>query len=212
MPIRKVALVVLLATTIVAQQPGKAGNEGGGKSDPFVPVAIAVPAPTPNPLPQTRTVVFKKGTEVHLRLAESLSSKTSVIGQLVELVLDEDLKAEDVVLAPKGARVIGKVTQGKKDEKRRHGKEVAIQLQYVVTPYGHLPLTGEQRGVVRRNVGAMVAMTSALGLTGLILSWSATTRNIMPENTPVVATAADDFEVTVPANGTTAEPPPAKSE
>jgi hypothetical protein len=204
MPVLKVSwIVVLLAAAVVAQLPGKAGNE----SESFVPTTVTEPVPTPT-TPQTRRVVFKKGTEVKLRLAESLSSKTSVIGQVVELVLDEDLKAEDVVLASKGARVIGKVTQGKKDEKRRHGKEVAIQLQYVVTPYGHLGLTGEQRGVVRRNVGAIVASTSALGLTGLLLSWSATTRNIMPENTPVVATAADDFEVTVPANATSAAGPP----
>lgn len=191
--LKAVAVGLLLALTAAAQQPAQT-TQGG---------AQVVDSLAHQESPPSKTVIFKKGTVVHLRLAESLSSKTSVVGHLVELVLDEDVKVEDVVLASKGARVIGKVTQGKKDEKRRPGKDLAIQLQYVITPYGRLPLTGEQRGSTKHlNAGAVVASTAALGATGLLIALSAT-KKILPENAPVVATSADDFEVTVttpPAN------------
>lgn len=60
-------------------------------------------------------VTLKQGTEVRLKLGQRLSAKTSTINAPVELVLDEDLKAGDVVVANKGARVLGRVTEGKKD-------------------------------------------------------------------------------------------------
>ena len=62
----------------------------------------------------SNVVTVKQGTEVRLKLGQRLSVKTSTINEPVELVLDEDLKAGDVVVANKGARVIGRVTGAKR--------------------------------------------------------------------------------------------------
>jgi hypothetical protein len=152
-------------------------------------------------------VTLKQGTEVHLKLGQRLSAKTSSVNAPVELVLDEDLKAGEVLVASKGARVIGRVTEGKKDcengpcgwrDKRQPGKQVSIRLEYAVTPYGKVQMVGEEHGKTHRNTGAIVASTAAFGLTGFFISWNASAKNVLEENAPLVATVAADFDVPIP--------------
>jgi hypothetical protein len=159
------------------------------------------------PASASHVVTLKQGTEVRLKLGQRLSAKTSVISAPVELVLDEDLKAGDVLVANKGARVIGRVTEGKKDclngpcgwrDKRQPGKQLSIRLEYVVTPYGKVELLGEEHGKPHRNTGAIVASTVAFGLTGFIVSWNTATKTVLEENTPLVATVASDFDLPLP--------------
>ena len=155
----------------------------------------------------SHTVILKQGTEVRLKLGQKLSAKTSTINAPVELVLDEDLKAGDVVVAKKGARVIGRVTEGKKDclngpcgwrDKRQPGKQLSIRLEYAVTPYGKVELLGEETAKTHRNTGAIIASTAALGLTGFLISWDATAKHVLEENTPLVAKVASDFDLPLP--------------
>lgn len=161
----------------------------------------------PPPASASPVVTLKQGTEVHLKLGQRLSAKTSTINAPVELVLEEDLKAGDVVVANKGARVLGRVTEGKKDcingpcgwrDKRQPGKQLGIRLEYAVTPYGKIELSGEEHAKTHRNAGAIVASTAAFGLAGFIVSWDATTKTVLEENTPLVAKVASDFDLPVP--------------
>lgn len=165
------------------------------------------PAPAseaPTPPAALRTVTLKQGTEVHLKLGQRLSAKTSMVNAPVELVLDEDLKAEDIVVANKGARVIGRVTEGMKDctngpcgwrDKRTPGKQLSIRLEYAVTPYGKVQLLGEEHGKAQHDKGTIIASTAALGLTGFLIAWNAATKTVLEENTPLVATVASDFDL-----------------
>src|SRR5690348_13363916 len=49
-------------------------------------------------------LVLKEGTDVKLKFAQDLSSKTAAEDDPVNLVLDEDLKVGDVVVAKAGAK------------------------------------------------------------------------------------------------------------
>jgi len=162
---------------------------------------------TARPASGSRVVTLKQGTTVRLKLGQRLSAKTSVVNSPVELVLDEDLMAGDVVVANKGARVIGRVTEGRKDclngpcgwrDKRQASKQLSLQLEYAVTPYGKVKLLGEEHGKTHRNTAAIVASTAAFGLTGLIISMSVSAKTVLEENTPLVATVASDFDLPVP--------------
>jgi hypothetical protein len=52
----------------------------------------------PAPAPPAAKLVLKEGTDVKLKFADDLSSKTATEGDPVNLVLDEDLKVGDVVV------------------------------------------------------------------------------------------------------------------
>jgi hypothetical protein len=193
------SIAVLAMTTVTAEAQSAASAPTPQETAPqneTVPRASASPV-----------VILKQGTEVHLKLGQRLSAKTSTINAPVELVLDEDLKAGDVVVANKGARVLGRVTEGKKDcingpcgwrDKRQPGKQLGIRLEYAVTPYGKVELSGEEHAQTHHNAGAIVASTAAFGIAGLIVSWDATSKTVLEENTPLVAKVASDFDLPLP--------------
>ena len=189
--------IVLLAITtakVEAQSPPSTAPETA-QSQPSAPAS------------EDHLITLKQGKEVHLKLAQRLSAKTSMINAPVELVLDEDLRAGDIVVAGKGARVLGRVTEGKKDcingpcgwrDKRLPGKQLSIRLEYAVTPYGKVQLLGEEHAKAHHNTGAIVASTAAFGLTGFIVAWNTATKTVLEENTLLVATVAADFDLPLP--------------
>jgi hypothetical protein len=190
-----ISFLAISTATAEAQSPPSTAAETASQSQPSAPASAA------------HLVTLKQGTEVHLKLGQRLSAKTSMINAPVELVLDEDLKAGDIVVANKGARVLGRVTEGKKDcingpcgwrDKRQPGKQLSIRLEYAVTPYGKVQLLGEEHGKAHRNTGAIVASTAAFGLTGFIVAWNTATKTVLEENTPLVATVASDFDLPLP--------------
>lgn len=202
MKFRKILISTLLVAVAVAL--------AGAQSTPSAPTPDTTPpGETATPSADSHLVTVKQGTEVHLKLGQRLSVKTSSVHAPVELVLDEDLKVGDVLVAGKGARVIGRVTEGKKDcdngpcgfrDKRVAAKKLSIRLEYAVTPYGKIQLLGEEHGKTHHNTGAIVASTAAFGLMGFLISWDASAKNVLEENTPLVATVATDFDVPLPPN------------
>jgi hypothetical protein len=193
------SIAFLLMTTAMA--------EAQSAESATTPPETASPNETVSPASASHMFTLKQGTEVRLKLGQRLSAKTSTINAPVELVLDEDLKAGEVVVASKGARVIGRVTEGKKDcltgpcgwrDKRQPGKQLSIRLEYALTPYGKIELLGEEHAKTHRNTGAIVASTAAFGVAGLIVSWDATAKTVLEENTPLVARVASDFDLPLP--------------
>ena len=69
-------------------------------------------------MPQTTApdakLILKEGVDVKLRFAEDISSKTAASDDPVTLILDEDLKVGDVVVARSGAKAFGTVSNAKK--------------------------------------------------------------------------------------------------
>src|SRR5215469_6725408 len=65
--------------------------------------------PKPEITNAAKKAVLKEGTEVHLKLAQTMTSKTSSVGEPVEMVLAEDLTVGQDIVALKGARVLGTV-------------------------------------------------------------------------------------------------------
>jgi hypothetical protein len=64
--------------------------------------------------PAAAKVVLKEGSEVKLKFADDLSSKTANEGDPVNLILDEDIKVGDVIVAKAGCKAVGTITNSKK--------------------------------------------------------------------------------------------------
>lgn len=199
----KRATACLLAILLVFNAPLDFALQEQAPSAPQAPTASqpvpAAPAPPP-------AVVLKEGTEVQLKFAQKLSSRSAVIGDPVELVLDEELKIGDAVVARKGARARGTVTLGKESEKKRAGaQKLAIRLEYLKAGDKRVKLRGERGAQGKVNKGAAVGLTLAFGLTGLLFALSQKHFEI-PEGTPVTCYVAEDIELEAMPP---AAPPPA---
>ena len=144
----------------------------------------------------SQVVVLKEGTEVDLKFAQNLNSKTAVKGDLVEFVLDQDLKICDAVVVKKGARVLGKVTEGKESEKKRGAHEVIVSLAYLKAGNAKVKLRGEIGGKLKANTDTTVGLTVLLGLSGYLIARSLKHFEIK-EGTPLKAYVDEDIELPV---------------
>ena len=134
---------------------------------------------------------------MQLKLAQKLSNKTDVVGAKIELALDQDLIVEGTVVAHKGARALGRITEGKADEGRRKGNSLKFELLYVKVGPVRVALSGQVSGVGHRNSGEVVAATAIFGLTGLVAAMNSPKDYLIPEGTALTGYVAQDTEIPV---------------
>jgi hypothetical protein len=127
-------------------------------------------------------------------MAQSLSSKSAVLGERVELVVAEDLAVDGFVVVPQGTRVLGTVKIGKKRERAENAHNLLIEIDYIAMSGKHIKLGGRRADSGKINKGAVVASTAALGLGGLLLAMDARTAKIV-EGTVVDAWVDEDIEL-----------------
>ena len=136
-------------------------------------------------------VLLGKDTEVKIVFAQSLSSKHATMDEKIELRVAQDVMADGRVAIPKGARVIGTVTTGKKNEKYGNSKTLAVRIDYIALKDRHILLTGVKEQKPKTNIGAAATATVGLGISGLMIymnqreSW-------IHEGTEVVGYVAED--------------------
>jgi len=148
----------------------------------------------------TNKVMLKEGTSVNLKLAQKLSAKGAFVGEPVELILAEDLKVGDAVVAKKGTRVLGTVVAGKESEKKRNeAHQLLMRVDFLKAGEAKIKLRGEKAAEGKRNKDAMVAGTIILGVSGLLMTSGK--HYEMPEGSPVIAYVDEDIELPIVNSG-----------
>jgi hypothetical protein len=138
----------------------------------------------------TRGCLISEGTEVPLKFASDLSSKTAVENDPVEFVLDDDVKVGQTVVIPKGAHATAIVSNAHRAGMMGKGGELNIQLQYLVVPDSHVRLRGTKGREGDSKVGATVALTVLFGPIGLIKHGKEVQ---IPAGTPLTAYVEQDI-------------------
>ena len=121
------------------------------------------------PVPAAVKVVLKEGTDVKLKFADDLSSKTGTEGDLVRLVLDEDLKVGDVVVGKAGAKATGTITYAKKARMAGKAGELHMQLEDLKAGDARVRIRGRKGREAEGRKGTAVALAAVLGPIGLIV-------------------------------------------
>lgn len=153
------------------------------------------PARPPQQAPQQAaqpegTLMLREGTEVKLKFAEAISSKTAALDDPVTLILDEDLKVGDVVVAKSGSKALAIVTNVKKAGMMGKGGELNIRLESLRSGDAKIHVRGVKSREGEDKLGATVALTVLFGPIGLIKHG----KNIeIKEGTPLTAYVADDI-------------------
>jgi hypothetical protein len=134
------------------------------------PAAQSSPAAAPpaQPAEPSAKLVLREGTDVKLKFAQDLSSKTAVDDDPVNLVLDEDLKVGDVTVIKAGTKALGTITHAKKAGMMGKGGELNMRLEYLVAADSRMRLRGTKGKEGEGKVGATVALTVLFGPIGLI--------------------------------------------
>ncbi len=140
-------------------------------------------------------LILKEGTDVKLKFAQDLSSKTATDDDPVNLVLDEDLKVGDVTVAKAGAKALGTITHAKKAGMMGKGGELNLRLEYLLVGDSRMRLRGTKGKEGEGKVGTAVALTVLFGPIGLIKHG----KNVeVKQGTPLLAYVDQDFTVPTP--------------
>ncbi|HZU32587.1 MAG TPA: hypothetical protein VFB79_15830 [Candidatus Angelobacter sp.] len=154
-----------------------------------VPVAESAPAPAAT---SNAKLVLKDGSDVHLKFAQAISSKTAAEGDSVNLVLDEDIKIGDVVIAKAGAKAVGTVTNAKKAGMMGKAGELNMRLEYIKIGDDRVKIRGNKGKEGEGKEGTAVALTVLFGPLGLIKHG----KNVdVKEGTPLLAYLDQDYPV-----------------
>lgn len=112
--------------------------------------------------------VLKEGTEISLKFAEALSSKTATEGDPVNLLLADDLKVGDVVVAKAGAKAVGNITHSKKSGMMGRAGELNMRLEYLKVGDTRIKLRGSKGKEGEGKEGTAVVLTVLFGPLGLL--------------------------------------------
>ena len=86
----------------------------------------ATPVPVPPPAPQPHTVVLRSGTNVSIRLGETLSTEKNFSGDTFRATLDRPIILDGFIIADKGSKVLGKISA--LDKGGKFGGTSSLQL------------------------------------------------------------------------------------
>jgi hypothetical protein len=162
---------LFLSSLLVLQtSPGLYAQEPAPK--PAVPAAVATastatPGSTTADVPNGK-VVLAEGTDVPLSFDQDLSSKTAAEGDPVVLILAEDLKVGNVVVAKAGARAVGEVTNAKKSGMMGKAGELNIRVDYLKVGEAKVHLRGTKGKEGQSGTTSAIVLTVLFGPIGLI--------------------------------------------
>lgn len=137
-------------------------------------------------------LVLKEGSDVKLRFAQEVSSKTAAEGDPVNFVLDEDIKVGDVVVVRSGAKALGTVTNAKKAGMMGNGGELNVRLERLKAGDEKVRLRGTRGKEGDSKTGTAVALTVLFGPIGLIKHGKDI---VVKEGTPLSAFVDDDVSL-----------------
>jgi hypothetical protein len=184
----KLALLCCLSCLCLSQE-----NSGPAQLSPEVtkapePASSATPQESQKPL----VLVLKEGTEIKLKFAQRVTSRTTRPGQMIEFVVAEPVVVDGVTLIKQGARSIGYVAETESAGANGKGGTMEIRMEAVRTRGKMVKVTGADSRSEKRATGKVVGMTILFGLGGYL---SARGHEVtIPEGTPMTAYVAEDVE------------------
>lgn len=167
-------------------------NQQGAQTAGLHGVAAAVDGvavdPT-KPICNAGGCLLREGTEVTLKFAKDLSSKTAKDGDPVEFILADDVKVGDGIVVKKDSHATATVSNAKKAGMMSRPGELNVQLQYLDAGSGHIRLRGTKGHEGESKTGTAVALTVIFGPIGLIKHG----KNVdIPAGTPLTAYIDED--------------------
>jgi hypothetical protein len=79
----------------------------------------------------SRSVLLREGTEIKLKLHDKITSKTAVEGDLVNFILDQDVKVGDITVARAGSLAVATVSHAAKPGMLGRPGDLGLRLEYL---------------------------------------------------------------------------------
>lgn len=120
-------------------------------------------APPPPAQPVERQIVIPAGTQISVRMAEGLDSKTTRTGDVFHATLAQDLMEQNLVVIPRGAPVLGRVADAKEAAHFKGNAALAIELTQLTAHGQKIELTTNQYSTLGAGRGKNTAVKAGGG-------------------------------------------------
>ncbi len=137
-----------------------------------------------------RKVTLKEGTEVKLKFAQDLSSKTATEGDPVNFSLDQELRVGDVLVARSGAIAVGEVSRAERAGHMGKAGQLSVRMNYLKAGDSRIRLRGTKGKEGQSKTGAAVTLTVLFGPVGLLKHGK---QVVVTEGTPLTAYVDQDI-------------------
>lgn len=124
-----------------------------------MPVVDSAPPPPPAPKPLT----IEAGSDISIRMVDSINSGTNHPGDIFHATLDSPLMSGSTVVVPEGADVIGRVAEVKDAGHFAGQPELALELTSIIINGQKYPIRTDQYRQVGKSRGASTAKTVGTG-------------------------------------------------
>ncbi len=136
-----------------------------------VPPALVVP-PKPEPAkpaepaqpPEPKRFILREGTEVKLKFAQDLNSKTAREGDLVNFVVADDVWVGDTIVVRSGASARGEVSHAESAGLIGKSGELDVRLNYLRSGEHRVPLRGSKAREAGNQSSPLGTLLAPLGL------------------------------------------------
>jgi hypothetical protein len=137
----------------------------GGKSD------ASSGAPSTSAVSSSETVSVPAGTQLRVRMIDSIDSNTNKVGDRFQASLDDDLIVKNAFVAPRGTDVYGRLASAKEAGRIEGRSELKLELTGIVINGQTMPITtgdysvsGKSRGSdTAKKVGGGAALGALIG-------------------------------------------------
>jgi hypothetical protein len=159
---------VIPVSEVIALTIVRDGTTAATPATPAAPAAAAATSSATTTASSSAAVVIPAGETLIVRLRSTVSTRNARPGQKFDSVLENDLRAGEVIIAPRGSLVRGTVVNAKAPRRLNKSAALSLTLDEVQTPEGTLALHTQPHSVQTNERGSLVRGAAQGATIGLI--------------------------------------------
>lgn len=157
------ALYLAFAVIGCSRKPTDATNDANNPNAQNPTSSATQPAQTQEPSPEREPIVVPARTMVSVRLGTAIGSKLSQTGETFTGSVARDVRVEDEVVIPRGAKVSGTVTDAKPLGRFAGGAELQVRLDSIDLHGSELPVRSAVQTFSAKGKGKRTAVMTGGG-------------------------------------------------
>ena len=122
----------IISVTFTNATSSTPSNPPSATAPPPAPTYSQAPVPTPAAVPNANSITVPAGTDLLVRMIDSVNSDKNHVGDRFRASLEQDFVVDGVVIAPKGTDVYGRLSEAKEAGHIQGKSQLKLELTEIL--------------------------------------------------------------------------------
>jgi hypothetical protein len=122
----------IISVTFTNAPSSTPSNPPSATAPPPAPTYSQAPVPTPAAVPNANSITVPAGTDLLVRMIDSVNSDKNHVGDRFRASLEQDFVVDGVVIAPKGTDVYGRLSEAKEAGHIQGKSQLKLELTEIL--------------------------------------------------------------------------------